>query len=73
MQLSHPTGPLRLKFLVLLEIKTFFERRGRESYAEDAKKKQPNFCISFLRPLRILRVLCVQKGILLSPLTPNPP
>ncbi len=37
----------------------FFERRGREDYAEAAEEKQPNF-VFFLRPLRNLRVLCVQ-------------
>jgi hypothetical protein len=58
----------------------FFERRGREGYAENAEKKYKKntklntknidvsnflyifvFIFSFLRPLRNLRALCVQK------------
>ena len=37
-----------------------FERRGREDYAEDAKEKY-KIWLFFLRPLRILCGLCVQK------------
>jgi hypothetical protein len=40
----------------------FFERRGREGFAEIAEKKF-KIWFSFLRPLRRFRALCVQKCI----------